>query len=669
MSHTHPNSTSYYSSVASQQLQQSHLQQRGGYSQNQIPSQLHQHHQMHQQPSQSYSAQSFGASGNPMTYNGHHGAGNSSNGLPVYQSHSGTSSGISFLTEPQQSSHQQQLGSNGNNGYNAHASYLPSSSYQPSHGQSSLDAQFHQHHHPSHHQQPQQQQQVLHHQQTHIGGFENDGYSHHGSYSHQQNGQLAGTSSNSPLDDQHAQFSNGMRPKRRQVKNACVNCQKACKKCDEGRPCSRCIKYGLTDTCMNSMRKERKRGIKRGPYKRRATTESSGHTASNVAAARSSHNSSSNNHHIHYHSGQENAAGNGTYGSLHRSATLPSSYSTGASSSTSPLVNGNGALFPRDQSRSAADPDTMAHSKLNGPVSNTQNNSNWADVKGGWAGLASSSSTSSANVDAHSSRLPQLNFQQQQQQHEQPTPQAQYSSSYLSLDSHHDRSASAPLNSVLSSSSSSYPVSGNGGRLALSSSPLYTSNTLPSPSAGQQFRPLPSGGAPSSSSTGGGSSSNHSYATLPFSSLHHQRYQSDSGSTGLYSSGSSSMATSAGSNASSANFSSPRTPLSLDLNGGNGGNLASPPLPGNMYLKSPLAGSYVHTVSNSAAQPSQQPLQQQTLQQPQGNAVTAPRNFALQMPPMPRGRGGGSADMFNSVNTPMVKMGNAATGLSSRAVL
>ncbi|KAF7725537.1 hypothetical protein EC973_009567 [Apophysomyces ossiformis] len=59
------------------------------------------------------------------------------------------------------------------------------------------------------------------------------------------------------------------KPKRKQVKNACVNCQKACKKCDDGRPCQRCIKYGLTDTCVNSVRKERKKGIKRGPYKRR----------------------------------------------------------------------------------------------------------------------------------------------------------------------------------------------------------------------------------------------------------------------------------------------------------------------------------------------------------------------------------------------------------------
>ncbi|ORZ12784.1 hypothetical protein BCR42DRAFT_493515 [Absidia repens] len=67
------------------------------------------------------------------------------------------------------------------------------------------------------------------------------------------------------------------KPKRKQVKNACVNCQKACKKCDDGRPCQRCIKYGLSETCTNSVRKERKKGVKRGPYKRRnqANEESS----------------------------------------------------------------------------------------------------------------------------------------------------------------------------------------------------------------------------------------------------------------------------------------------------------------------------------------------------------------------------------------------------------
>ncbi|KAG8715793.1 hypothetical protein FRC08_010168 [Ceratobasidium sp. 394] len=59
------------------------------------------------------------------------------------------------------------------------------------------------------------------------------------------------------------------RPKRKQVKNACSACQRACKRCDVGRPCERCIKYGMQDTCRDSLRKERKKGVKRGPYKKR----------------------------------------------------------------------------------------------------------------------------------------------------------------------------------------------------------------------------------------------------------------------------------------------------------------------------------------------------------------------------------------------------------------
>ncbi|KAJ3821035.1 hypothetical protein F5878DRAFT_606749 [Lentinula raphanica] len=57
--------------------------------------------------------------------------------------------------------------------------------------------------------------------------------------------------------------------KRRQVKNACTNCQKACKKCDDARPCLRCIKYGIPTECVDSQRKERKKGIKRGPYNKK----------------------------------------------------------------------------------------------------------------------------------------------------------------------------------------------------------------------------------------------------------------------------------------------------------------------------------------------------------------------------------------------------------------
>ncbi|KII87689.1 hypothetical protein PLICRDRAFT_645208 [Plicaturopsis crispa FD-325 SS-3] len=59
------------------------------------------------------------------------------------------------------------------------------------------------------------------------------------------------------------------RPKRKQVKMACTSCAQACKRCDEARPCERCVKYGIADTCTDGQRKERKKGIKRGPYKRK----------------------------------------------------------------------------------------------------------------------------------------------------------------------------------------------------------------------------------------------------------------------------------------------------------------------------------------------------------------------------------------------------------------
>lgn len=84
----------------------------------------------------------------------------------------------------------------------------------------------------------------------------------------------AASSSGSPYGLPGSLPLGAIRPKRKQVKNACVNCQKACKKCDESRPCLRCVKYGVAGSCQDSARKERKRGIKRGPYKRRATTGS-----------------------------------------------------------------------------------------------------------------------------------------------------------------------------------------------------------------------------------------------------------------------------------------------------------------------------------------------------------------------------------------------------------
>jgi len=72
-----------------------------------------------------------------------------------------------------------------------------------------------------------------------------------------------------PIPSQFRQLQQPVRSKRRQVKNACTHCQKACKKCDDARPCLRCVKYGISEECVDSQRKERKKGIKRGPYKKR----------------------------------------------------------------------------------------------------------------------------------------------------------------------------------------------------------------------------------------------------------------------------------------------------------------------------------------------------------------------------------------------------------------
>lgn len=62
---------------------------------------------------------------------------------------------------------------------------------------------------------------------------------------------------------------NSIRSKRRQVKNACCHCQKACKKCDDARPCMRCVKYGVAEECVDSQRKVREKVMKRGPYNKK----------------------------------------------------------------------------------------------------------------------------------------------------------------------------------------------------------------------------------------------------------------------------------------------------------------------------------------------------------------------------------------------------------------
>lgn len=68
------------------------------------------------------------------------------------------------------------------------------------------------------------------------------------------------------------------RKRRAQVKVACIHCKKACKKCDDIRPCSRCVRIGFANNCLDAPRKERKKGFKRGPYNkgRRDSMESIG---------------------------------------------------------------------------------------------------------------------------------------------------------------------------------------------------------------------------------------------------------------------------------------------------------------------------------------------------------------------------------------------------------
>lgn len=59
----------------------------------------------------------------------------------------------------------------------------------------------------------------------------------------------------------------GSKKRRSQVKIACIHCKKSCKKCDEQRPCQRCVRIGFSMNCIDAPRKIRKRGFKRGPYK------------------------------------------------------------------------------------------------------------------------------------------------------------------------------------------------------------------------------------------------------------------------------------------------------------------------------------------------------------------------------------------------------------------
>ncbi len=90
--------------------------------------------------------------------------------------------------------------------------------------------------------------------------------------------------------------------KRKQVKNACTNCQRACKKCDDCRPCARCTKYGLEEACVDSSRKARSSGAKRSPHRQRSSEGAYGQT-------QASHGSSSTADEDGGESGESSATG------------------------------------------------------------------------------------------------------------------------------------------------------------------------------------------------------------------------------------------------------------------------------------------------------------------------------------------------------------------------
>jgi hypothetical protein len=48
------------------------------------------------------------------------------------------------------------------------------------------------------------------------------------------------------------------KPKRKKASRACQSCQKAHLTCDDARPCQRCIKRGLQESCQDGIRKKAK---------------------------------------------------------------------------------------------------------------------------------------------------------------------------------------------------------------------------------------------------------------------------------------------------------------------------------------------------------------------------------------------------------------------------
>ncbi|KAJ3016296.1 UNVERIFIED_CONTAM: hypothetical protein HDU68_012280 [Siphonaria sp. JEL0065] len=78
------------------------------------------------------------------------------------------------------------------------------------------------------------------------------------------------------LSSQECQQHSGTGTRRaKQAKRACMNCQKSCKKCDDQRPCTRCVLTGVGEFCVDAPKKPRAIGIKRGPYKKSVSLDGS----------------------------------------------------------------------------------------------------------------------------------------------------------------------------------------------------------------------------------------------------------------------------------------------------------------------------------------------------------------------------------------------------------
>lgn len=60
-------------------------------------------------------------------------------------------------------------------------------------------------------------------------------------------------------DDGNGESIEQNKKKRRQVKRACLNCRIAHAACDNGRPCARCLQYGLEVSCLDVERKNSKK--------------------------------------------------------------------------------------------------------------------------------------------------------------------------------------------------------------------------------------------------------------------------------------------------------------------------------------------------------------------------------------------------------------------------